>query len=146
MIFLYKSFIFEHLYIFYIFLQLPQTPHEWEKVAEDYEKLWDFPHCLGSTDGKHVEIVAPPNSGSDYINYKDYFSIVLLGLVDAHYCFLYANVGCQGRISDGGVFATSSLGRMINGLQLNTPEPAPLQGKLCKYLMFSQGIMLSFYK
>lgn len=84
---------------------------------------------MGSIDGKHVEVVAPPNSGSDYINYKDYFSIVLLGLVDANYCFLYANVGCQGRISDGGVFANSSLKKMIDDLQLNIPEKTPLQGR-----------------
>ena len=60
-------------------------------------------------DGKHVQLKCPVNSGSYYFNYKSSFSIVLLALVDADYKFLYADVGCNGRISDGGFFRNSSL-------------------------------------
>ena len=45
------------------------------------------------------------------------FSIVSLALVDADYRFLHVDVGCNGRISDGGVFRNSSLS---NALSINT--------------------------
>ena len=36
----------------------------WKKTSLDFEKLWQFPHCVGAIDGKHVQIQAPKNSGS----------------------------------------------------------------------------------
>jgi hypothetical protein len=51
---------------------------------------------------------ATTNSGSYYCNKKGAFSNVLLAVVDAEYKFMYADVGCNGRVSDRGVFSRSS--------------------------------------
>lgn len=53
---------------------------------------------------KYVVLQCPPNSASDYYNYKRSFGIVLLALVDSDYRFIFAVIGTKGRISDGGVF------------------------------------------
>ena len=58
------------------------------------------------------------------------FSIVLLALLDADYKFLYVDIGCNGRISDGGVFKNSSLGIALEMKPLNLPSPEPLPGRL----------------
>lgn len=74
-------------------------------------------------DGKHIVIKPPPNSGSYYFNYEHNFSIVLLAVIDADYKFIYIDVGCNGRVADGGVFRNSTLS---TALELNIPHPEPL--------------------
>lgn len=69
----------------------------------------DFPNCVGAIDGKHVRVVCPNKSGSLYYNYKNYFSIVLLAIVDAKYKFLAIDVGSYGKEGDSGIFAKSSM-------------------------------------
>lgn len=78
--------------------------------------------------GKHVVIQAPFNSGSEYFNYKSYFSIVLFAL-DANYNFVLADVGSQGRISDGDILKDSELWKKIEQKSLNIPQPTPLPGR-----------------
>nr|XP_023014829.1 uncharacterized protein LOC111504497 [Leptinotarsa decemlineata] len=80
-------------------------------------------------DGKHVMLQAPIHTGSDYFNYKGFFSIVLLALVDANDCFSYVSVGCQGRLSDGGVFANSALNEFLESNTINLPNATPLPGR-----------------
>nr|CAI5855057.1 unnamed protein product [Callosobruchus analis] len=94
-------------------LRFPKTVTDWQQIADDYWNLWQFPHCLGALDGKHIAFRAPISDGSFYYNYKGGHSIVLLGLVDARYRFIYVNIGVNGRHSDGGVFSRSNLAYAI---------------------------------
>lgn len=87
---------------------------------------WQFPNCFGAADGKHIMIVHPEASGSEFYNYKGFFSIVLLALVDYDYKFLFADVGCQGRISDGGVYRNTYLYQALENGDLGLPEPIAL--------------------
>ncbi len=52
-------------------------------TAKRFEERWNFPHCIGALDEKHIVIQAPPNSASQFHNYKGTFWGVLLALVDA---------------------------------------------------------------
>nr|CAI5855080.1 unnamed protein product [Callosobruchus analis] len=66
-------------------------------------KGFNFPRCIGALDGKHVLILPPYHTASEYLNYKGH-STVLLALFDSNYCFMSAYIGCPERISDGGVY------------------------------------------
>nr|CAI5825772.1 unnamed protein product [Callosobruchus analis] len=102
--------------------QLPQGEQEWLNIAKQFNDVWNFPNCVGSVDGKHVVLQAPINTGSEFFNYKSTFSIVLMAVVDADYCFTFADVGCQGRISDGGVIKNTSFYKKLQGNELHLPS------------------------
>ena len=72
-------------------------------------------------DGKHIVTKQPKNSGSYYFNYKDTFSVVLPALVDTSYKFIYVDVSCNGRKSDGGVYRNSSPSKAIENCLVGIP-------------------------
>ena len=107
-------------------MSLPDSKEKWLSVAKEFEEKWQFPNCVGAIDGKHVPLINPFNSGSTYFNYKRFFSIALLALVDTNYKFLYVNVGGQGRISDGGMFKNSELYHLLVNGEINLPDSGQL--------------------
>lgn len=104
------------------------TSEQWGTIASKFLSYYQFPNCIGAIDGKHVAIQAPSNSGATYRNYKGFFSIVLLALVDADKCFTVIDVGGYGKNSDGGILQASALGLSLEAGTLNIPEPKPLPG------------------
>ena len=108
------------------YLKLPSSEGEWEELAKEFEEKWQYPNCIGAINGKHVVRHPPSGSGSHYFNYKRSYSVVLMGVAGLNYEVVYADVGTNGRISDGGVWNKCSLMKsMENGTQ-NIPDLKPL--------------------
>lgn len=103
------------------YLSAPSSTTQWQELAAEFENKWQFPHAVGAIDGKHINIKAPPNSGSEYFNYKNQFSIVLLAIADANAKFTAFDLGAAGSQSDGGVFKNGSLGNICK--TRNFPAP-----------------------
>ena len=60
----------------------PTEPEDWKKIEERFRKRWNVFHAGGALDGKHIAIKKLKKSGSEYFNYKGYFSMVLLALME----------------------------------------------------------------
>lgn len=98
------------------------------KKASEFCTKWNFPNCVLAIDGKHVRIRCPEKTGSLFFNYKDYFSIVMLAMVDANYKFIAVDVGSFGREGDSGIFLKSTMGQQILDGSFGFPEKKQLPG------------------
>lgn len=104
-------------------LQFPKTEEDWIQIAAEFERKWQFPHCLGAIDGKHIRITPPKGSGSYFFNYKKTNSVVLLAIANANCEFVYCDVGTNGRVSDGGVINNTKFYKKLMNNDLRVPLP-----------------------
>ncbi|XP_011865182.1 PREDICTED: uncharacterized protein LOC105560570, partial [Vollenhovia emeryi] len=121
-----------------LFLKAP-TVEKWNEIAEHFYNRWNLPNCVGSIDGKHIRIQCPPRSGSEFFNYKKYFSLVLMACCDANYCFTWVEIGDYGSLPDSSIFGNSALGRALETRSLNLPPSKELPGTSYKMPHFFVG-------
>lgn len=102
------------------------TEDIWKDTAARFEKRANFPHCLGVIDGKHIRIIKPLGTGSQYFNYKHYFSIVLLVFVDYNQKFIHVDIGSLEKDKDSTIFKNSTFWNLVQKNELNIPESCPI--------------------
>ena len=77
----------------------PLTDSDFKQKMGEYGEEWQFPYAFAGVDGSHFQIKCP-NGGAQaikhYFNFKGFYSIVLMVLVDAKYQFIWASVGAPG--------------------------------------------------
>ena len=112
-----------------IHMPFPNSEEEWKSIIDRFYEQWNFPHCIGAVDGKHIAITCPANTVSEYHNYKGFYSIILMALVDADYKFINVIAGAQGRNGDSGVFTDSEFYKKLVLQTLKLPKDARLLGE-----------------
>ena len=60
---------------------------ETRKINQEFESVSDFPQAVAAVNSSHIRIKSPNKNPEDYINRKEYHSILLQGLVDNRYLF-----------------------------------------------------------
>lgn len=103
-----------------------KTEEDWKEIAKQFYLWTNFPNWIGAIDGKHIRLQRPFNSGSLFFNYKNFYSIILLAVVDADYCFTAIDVGSYGANSDSNIFKNSTLGEKLNAGNFNIPQEKTL--------------------
>lgn len=53
------------------------TKEIWLNTAERFYNTANFSNCLGAVDGKHIRLISPQHSGTDFFNYKKIFLLYL---------------------------------------------------------------------
>nr|CAI5858980.1 unnamed protein product [Callosobruchus analis] len=46
------------------YIKVPKDALEWKDVARNFEIKWNFSHCIGAIDDKHVQILCPANTAN----------------------------------------------------------------------------------
>ena len=81
------------------------------------EKIWQCTCAYAAVDGTQIPIKCPPGGGEaakEYFCYKNVYSIILMGVVDARCRFLWASCGSPGSAHDATVFKVSNLYKKLN--------------------------------
>ncbi|XP_065067513.1 uncharacterized protein LOC135693062 [Rhopilema esculentum] len=95
---------------------MPKTEDEFQSKISDMEELWQFPCSWAAVDGCHIPIKCPPggqSSRKEYHNFKNFYSIVLMALVDAKYRFIWGSCGFPGNSHDSIILQSTSLWKKI---------------------------------
>ncbi|XP_044157454.1 protein ANTAGONIST OF LIKE HETEROCHROMATIN PROTEIN 1-like [Bufo gargarizans] len=104
------------------------TTQQWLQIADKFLETCQFPNCVGAVDGKHIRIVKPSGSGSEFFNYKKYFSMILMAIADADYRFVAVDIGAYGWTNDSMAFKNSAMGRLLYSKNFGLPPPRPFPG------------------
>lgn len=94
----------------------------WFSIADQCHRKTDFPNCIDAIDEKHIRCINARKSGSNYFNYKHFFSVVLMAVVDASMNFIGIDMSAYGSARDSTVIRDIPLGRKHYLGQLNLPQ------------------------
>ena len=94
----------------------PSSHEDFKHSMEKFGGEWQFPYAFLAVDGSHLPIKCP-NGGAQamkqYFNFKGFYSIVLMALVDAEYRFIWASVGAPGNMHDSTLLQSTDLWKKI---------------------------------
>ena len=106
----------DHLWSESVSSHMPSSQEEFKKKILDMEEFWQFPCCWAAIDGCHIPMKCPPSglqACKEYHNFKNFYSIVLMGMVDSHYRFVWGSCGFPGNSHDAIIFKSTDLWRSI---------------------------------
>ena len=85
---------------------------EFKEKLQDMDAEWQFSYAFAAIDGSHL-LIKFPIGGEEAMkqsyNLKNFYSVVLLGLIDANYRFIWASFGASGNTHDSTYSQSTSL-------------------------------------
>lgn len=92
--------------------KFPQTQDDFKDKVINMEELWQFPYSWSAIDGCHIPIKCPPGgleAKKEYHNFKNFYSVILMAMVDAQYRFIWGSCGYPGNSHDSIIFKSTEL-------------------------------------
>ena len=96
----------------FVVKNFPNNSEKLKEVMAAFEEKWQYPSCIGAVDGCHLPIKCPrggQESAKEYHNFKNFFSIVLMALVDSKQRFMWASSGFPGNSHDAIILQSTKL-------------------------------------
>ena len=91
---------------------MPKTENDFWEIIIDMEYMWQFPCCWAAIDGCHIPIKCSPGglqSCKEYRNFKNFYSVVSMALVDSNYRFIWDSFGFPWNSHDAIIFQSNEL-------------------------------------
>ena len=91
---------------------MPSSEEAFRDKMLDMEEIWQFPCCWAVIDGCHPPLKCPHSrmeASKKYHNFKNFYSIVLMALVDSHYRFIWGTCGYPGNSHDSIILQSTEL-------------------------------------
>lgn len=105
-------------------VEMPEPTEEmWLDISNKFWSKSNFPNCAGCVDGKHIRCINPRGGGSNFFNYKKFYSVILIAIADSNLQFVAIDVGAYGKEGDSTVFRDSPIGKKLYSGGLNLPPP-----------------------
>ena len=90
---------------------MPCTEQEFKEKMKEMNDKWQFLFFWAAI-ACHIPIKCPPGraaSCKEYHNLKNFYSVVLMAMVDARYRFIWGSCGLPGNSHDGIIFQSTEL-------------------------------------
>ena len=102
------------------------------KEMEEMDEEWQFTCAFAAIYGCHISIKCPAGaleSAKEYHNFKNFYSIVMMAMVDAKYRIIWASTSFAGNAYNSIIFyATDTYAEIARGNRL--PSIAQLEGNV----------------
>ena len=82
-----------------------------DKYAQEFQDLHQIPYVVRAVDGSHIPIVTPRLHTPDYYNHKEFYSIILQGVVFAKCLFWDFDIGWAGSMHDANFWSRTAIGQ-----------------------------------
>ncbi len=102
-----------HQYVTQLF---PNNNEKMMEMIVEMDSEWQFPYSFCAVDGCHLPMRCPRGGAEarkEHHNFKNFYSLILMALVDAKYRFIWAGSGWAGNTHDSTVFQSTKLYRKI---------------------------------
>ena len=106
----------ENLWTDTISALMPKSEEEFREKILDMEEMWQFPCCWSAIDGCHNPIkclAGGQEASKEYHNFKNFYSVVLMSLVDSHYRSIWGSCGFPGNSHDSIIFQSTDFWNSI---------------------------------
>ena len=99
-------------------ITFPKTELEVKEKLALMDEEWQFPYAFGAVDGCHLPIKCLPGgseAAKEYHNFKQFYSVVLMAIVDPKKCFIWGSVGFPEKSHDSTMFKSTKVYKQIIG-------------------------------
>jgi len=104
--------IVENMWVDSVSKHMPKSEEDFKKNILDMKEIWQFPYRWAVIAGCHIPIKCPAGglkSCKEYHSFKNFYSIVMMAMVDSNCRFIWGTCGFPGNSHDAIIFQSTQM-------------------------------------